>query len=778
MKRLINGIPKKTISATMQMALILFLSLFYMSGFSQTYPPSCVIVEPYSNEYFKAGSDITIRVYSTDIGKSTNNGTVDKVEFYKDDVKIGEATAAVNNSYIFVWQCVPAGNYRLTAKATNNRGVSFTSVGNLITVGTKDVTEHGMSSGKGKYLANIIANSPQTNYNVYWNGVTAENSCKWGSVEGRRGSFNWSGADVSYNHAKNNNLMFRYHAALWAAQYPSWVTSLSTNDARAEVVEYMEAIAERYPYIDQIDVLNEQLGNHQADNQKFRDLFSGIRNCPRDNFSWQIWLFEQARRIFPNTKLVLNDYGLENDQSAIGMQLDLLKALRDRGIVDGFGSQAHCFNIDGLSANGLKSSLDRMAGAGIPIYVTELDLNGGSESNSNNSQQLSSYQTHFPVYWEHPAVAGITLWGYVTNATWIGGTGLLNGTSEKPAMTWLKQYVDGQPEKGYPIAQVPQGNCCSTPTPTVPEKTIYYAVGETASQLSASGTSLNWYDSSNNQLGSAPTPSTDEPGETTYSVTQTSGCESQKALITVIVYQPQGPYGGTPHAIPGKIELENFDVGGLDSAYFDVDEGTNVDPAPNFRTDEDVDIETCTDDGGGYNLGWTAAGEWLEYTVNVEKTGRYDIVLRASADGDGKTISLSTNGVTLANEIEITNTSGWQEWTDITIPDVELEAGEQVLRLTIGETDFVNLNYMTFNYHDIPVDPIQLTTGWNLIGYPFDGETNIETALMSIWDYVEQVKDLDGFYSKSQPEFLNSLVNLKWGDGYLVKVNADCELKW
>jgi len=252
------------------------------------------------------------------------------------------------------------------------------------------------------------------------------------------------------------------------------------------------------------------------------------------------------------------------------------------------------------------------------------------------------------------------------------------------------------------------------------------------------------------------------------------GQESMELKVNV----PQAPYGGITHPIPGTIQLEDYDVGGNGYAYFDADEGTKVDPAPNFRIDEDVDIENCTDDGGGYNVGWTAAGEWLEYTVNVEKTGSYDIILRASTDGDGKTISLTSDGVTLANDVAITNTLGWQEWTDITIPDVELEAGEQILRLTIGDNDYVNLNYMTFIYHDIPVDPMQLTAGWNLIGCPIEGETNMETALISIWDYVELVKDMDSFYSKSQPDFLNSLVNLKWGDGYLVKVNTDCELEW
>jgi len=270
-------------------------------------------------------------------------------------------------------------------------------------------------------------------------------------------------------------------------------------------------------------------------------------------------------------------------------------------------------------------------------------------------------------------------------------------------------------------------------------------------------------------------------GEGSYSIkavaTDSEGNEGSSAMnINVLV--PQAPYGGSAHAVPGKIELEEYDVGGNGQAYYDTDAGTKVDPAPNFRTDEDVDIEICSDTGEGYNLGWTAAGEWLEYTVNVQKTGSYDIVLRASTDGDGKTVSLSANGVTLANDVAITNTLGWQEWTDITIPDIELEAGEQVLRLTIGESDFVNLNYMTFIYNDIPVDPIPLNVGWNLIGCPLEGSTEISSALSSIWEQVTSVKDMNSFYQKGQADFLNTLRKLDWGKGYLVKVDAGCMLEW
>jgi len=178
---------------------------------AQTYPPSSVVTTPHNNAYYKAGSDIEVRVYSTDIGKTTNNGVVKVVEVYNGSKLLKKIKNHSNHTYSFVWEKVPAGTYTLKAKATNDKGVSFTSVGVIITVGTKDVKPMGLSAGKGKYVANIYQRSDGLNYDQYWNGVTSENSCKWETTEATRDQFNWQGADKAYAYATSRNIVFRYH---------------------------------------------------------------------------------------------------------------------------------------------------------------------------------------------------------------------------------------------------------------------------------------------------------------------------------------------------------------------------------------------------------------------------------------------------------------------------------------------------------------------------------------------------------------------------------------
>lgn len=78
---------------------------------------------------------------------------------------------------------------------------------------------------------------------------------------------------------------------------------------------------------------------------------------------------------------------------------------------------------------------------------------------------------------------------------------------------------------------------CETPAPTTSTALYEYEIGDVATQLSASGNNLTWYEGTN-QLNGAPTPNTSKIGTTVYSVTATeNGCEGPKTEITVKVSQ-------------------------------------------------------------------------------------------------------------------------------------------------------------------------------------------------------------------------------------------------
>lgn len=316
-----------------------------------------------------------------------------------------------------------------------------------------------IAAGKEKFLGNIIANSVPPNFNTYWNQITPENAGKWGSVEATRNTMNWDALDRAYNHAKANGYKFKLHTLVWGAQYPAWITSLSTTDQRAEIEEWMTLLAARYPDVWAVDVVNEPVKTPLP----FKDALGGDGTTGWD---WVITSFQLARAKFPNAKLLINEYGTEGSDTgsvnARAQMLTIVNLLKDRNLIDGIGIQAHAFNLDNMTGAQMKTSLDAYAATSLDLYITELDIRGTGTTYSEAAQS-SKYQDIFPVIWEHASVKGVTLWGYITGQTWLANTGIVNSDgTERAAMTWLKGYVTGT----LPPPPTPAPTPTPTPTPS------------------------------------------------------------------------------------------------------------------------------------------------------------------------------------------------------------------------------------------------------------------------------------------------------------------------
>ncbi len=155
----------------------------------------------------------------------------------------------------------------------------------------------------------------------------------------------------------------------------------------------------------------------------------------------------------------------------------------------------------------------------------------------------------------------------------------------------------------------------------------------------------------------------------------------------------QTPYNGVPAVIPGLIQAEDFDLGGDGVAYQDSDIGNN---GGQYRPLEDVDIEVCTDVGGGFNVGWMAANEWLEYTVNVAIPGVYRVDSRVASDATGGAFRITFDGIDQTGVINVPPTGGWQAWVTVSAT-AELAGGVQIMRFVNADTpDTYNVNTFEF----------------------------------------------------------------------------------
>lgn len=162
---------------------------------------------------------------------------------------------------------------------------------------------------------------------------------------------------------------------------------------------------------------------------------------------------------------------------------------------------------------------------------------------------------------------------------------------------------------------------------------------------------------------------------------------------------PDGtPYGGTARTLPGVVQAEDFNSGGEGVAYHDTTTG-NTGGA--YRTAEDVDLENCSDVGGGSDIGWVEGGEWTKYAVNVQSAGNYDITLRVASPLSGKSLHIEMNGVDKTGSVSVPNTGGWQTWANVTIPAVSLSAGLQTMKVVMDSAG-LNLNFVKVAAPTVP----------------------------------------------------------------------------
>jgi endo-1,4-beta-xylanase len=183
--------------------------------------------------------------------------------------------------------------------------------------------------------------------------------------------------------------------------------TLDSVTQRQEIEKWFAALAARYDSLDFIDVVNEPLhappiGSVSGSGNYLKAL-GGNGSI---GYDWVVTAFRLARKYFPKSKLILNDYSIINSTTNTQKFVSLINLLKKDTLIDGAGEQAHAFTTFGTDASVLKTNLDALAATGVPLYITELDVDG-----LDDYTQLHEYERVFPIFWADTAVKGITLWG-------------------------------------------------------------------------------------------------------------------------------------------------------------------------------------------------------------------------------------------------------------------------------------------------------------------------------------------------------------------------------
>lgn len=310
-----------------------------------------------------------------------------------------------------------------------------------------------------------------------FNQIAPENDLKWQLIHPREGQngYDFVPADAFVNFGVSNNLYIIGHTLVWHSQTPNWVfagtnppPNLASTDnpgrprsgrggysgpraSREELLvrmrDHIHTVVGRYKgKIKAWDVVNEAIAD-------------GGTNILRNSLWSEIIgpdfiakAFQYAHEADSDAILRYNDYGLEN-QSKRRKLIALIKSLQEQGVpVHAIGSQAHV-NVSTSFAT-MDQALTEMATLGLPIHITELDVNsaaGGQRSTAAeigdnaattqgglvseaDKKQAAAYADIFRAFLKHKEhVKMVTFWGVNDAVSWrANGRPLLFDGNNRP----------------------------------------------------------------------------------------------------------------------------------------------------------------------------------------------------------------------------------------------------------------------------------------------------------------------------------------------------------
>jgi endo-1,4-beta-xylanase len=340
-----------------------------------------------------------------------------------------------------------------------------------------------LAVGSAKYLGMVCCGSQRPFLENYFNQITPENAGKWGSVEAVRDEYVWTGVDEALALAEEHGFPFRFHVLLWGSQQPAWIASLPPEEQLTEIREWFEAVNERYgARIDFLEVANE-FDNQPPTAENEGNYVEALGGAGVTGFDWVVTAFRMAREVFPpNVQLMLNEYSVINTQERTDLYIQLVQTLLQEDLIDAIGEQGHAFSTTG-AVEPLVERINQLGTTGLPLYITEMDIDGPPP------QQLIDYQRLFPPIWENPNVQGVTLWGY-RPGMWREeqeATLVYENGAEKPALRWLKGYLRG-------TAPVVGGPSSASLTSAAAQGTVVgsYAASDPGGAPYPAGATISW----------------------------------------------------------------------------------------------------------------------------------------------------------------------------------------------------------------------------------------------------------------------------------------------
>ncbi len=192
-------------------------------------------------------------------------------------------------------------------------------------------------------------------------------------------------------------------------------------------------------------------------------------------------------------------------------------------------------------------------------------------------------------------------------------------------------------------------------------------------------------------------------------------CVYHKDVIDALfrqVYSDEAiPY--TIQDIPGVVYPSDFDMGVLNSAYFDTEVANYAVSTGSYTSwnngwvyrNDGVDLGETTDNvnTNGYNLGWLATDEWIQYSVNVAAAAVYEVELRVASTGTEGKFHFQSGSADISLPANVPNTGAWDNWETVKVSGLVLTPEDNKIRFYVDNEEF-NVGSFKFTQTGITTD--------------------------------------------------------------------------
>lgn len=310
---------------------------------------------------------------------------------------------------------------------------------------------------------------------------------------------NLRAAKTLLEYARDNNIPVRGHTLVWHSQTPDWFFKVNySQDSNAAWVSkevmlqrlenyiknVMQLISSTYPTVKFYawDVVNEAVDPNTSTGMRN----PGSNNVTSGNSPWMQTIgeeyiqraFEYARKYAPTgCKLFYNDYNEYEDRKSTFI-FNILKGLKDKGLVDGMGMQSH-WVMDYPSISMFETAVRKYNTLGLELQLTELDIKQPDNSTSALAAQADRYKLLInkviSLKNEGMNITGVIFWGVTDKTSWLGGYPLLfdGNYQAKPAYYSIINGITPTVTPSITPTVTPKPTITPTVTPTVtPKPTI------------------------------------------------------------------------------------------------------------------------------------------------------------------------------------------------------------------------------------------------------------------------------------------------------------------